>query len=583
MEKYVESHYVEMSDGKKLYTVVIKPKKEGRFPVVMERCPYATPYNESVTAENCYTLNYMMNYVFPRDELITAGYCYVYQHVRGSGNSTGGEIYYAKYEHNDARDTMEWLRKQDFYSGEIYRYGASYTGMSAIIDACEHYPDLKGIISLFPGSPPAQLMLHNGFIRNGLGTGWEVHQAKIQRPAFDHSYSFDTYRTFPQKDQRRLIFGDNDECGRMLSDAQAHPDERDTFWISSEGPGASLYRSYSELDVPTLFATGWYCHLVDHMLNLWNNVISAEARKKSTLLITPYAHNVNNKREDWPFNMEGASNAEAYPHFIVNWLNNIRSGEPLELLKTNRVCFFPECGQKNWFYEEVFTNGECVDVLFLNENRKLETVPGKQSEITYTYNPFNPAIYYEGVGRNIGFIRPVATDVPLLSHPLCPQDPPNWRYDVISFTAEPFDKETFIKGNMSADLHVKSDCEDTCFYARIHLEKDGVTYGLRDDITSLCRQLDNYIPGDEAKLHFEFPPIAWAVQPGDTLRIDVTSSSFPNYSVHTNVKGLQAEVEKPKYAQNTIICGKSSLTYHTSALSSDDYEIVKVEDKNTTN
>jgi predicted acyl esterase len=108
------------------------------------------------------------------------------------------------------------------------------------------------------------------------------------------------------------------------------------------------------------------------------------------------------------------------------------------------------------------------------------------------YNPFNPATFYSGAGNmDIGHPR-LGTEsyYDMISGRinnivLTLQDPPNWRYDVVSFEAKPFEENIVLQGTMSADVYMKSDCEDTCFYARVILVKDGVAYGLRDDITSL--------------------------------------------------------------------------------------------------
>ena len=35
------------------------------------------------------------------------------------------------------------------------------------------------------------------------------------------------------------------------------------------------------------------------------------------------------------------------------------------------------------------------------------------------------------------------------------------------------------------------------------------------------------------------------------------------YAPHTNVKGPQCDVEKPVVAHNTVVAGKSSITFHT--------------------
>ena len=68
---------------------------------------------------------------------------------------------------------------------------------------------------------------------------------------------------------------------------------------------------------------------------------------------------------------------------------------------------------------------------------------------------------------------------------------------------------------MSARLNVKSDCEDTCFYVRVSIEKEQGDYGLRDDITSLCYQLGDYKPNTVAEVDFDFDEHAFLIKKGE--------------------------------------------------------------------
>ena len=113
---------------------------------------------------------------------------------------------------------------------------------------------------------------------------------------------------------------------------------------------------------------------------------------------------------------------------------------------------------------------------------------------------------------------------------------------------------------MSARLAVASDCEDTCIYTRVSVNKgDGKWYLLRDDITSLCADGGNYTPGTEKTVSFRFADHAFRLEKGDVLRVDV-ASGCSQFAPHGNVKGLQSQVREPKIAHNTIHATKSTLT-----------------------
>ena len=70
------------------------------------------------------------------------------------------------------------------------------------------------------------------------------------------------------------------------------------------------------------------------------------------------------------------------------------------------------------------------------------------------------------------------------------QPEPDFRDDVVSFVLPPVEEELRVRGRMRAALAVSSDCEDTCIYVRVSVDKgDGVWYLLRDDITTLCAEV----------------------------------------------------------------------------------------------
>ena len=143
---------------------------------------------------------------------------------------------------------------------------------------------------------------------------------------------------------------------------------------------------------------------------------------------------------------------------------------------------------------------------------------------------------------------------------------PNSRQDILRFVSAPVEEKTFIKGILTADVAVSSDCEDTSFIVRIDVVKNGVAYNLREDITSLSYQLGDYTPGEKVTLHFETGSVVCQLNPGDSIRVDISSSAEGMYSLHTNVKGNQWEIAEPKIANTTVYTGISPITYYTEDL-----------------
>ena len=91
----------------------------------------------------------------------------------------------------------------------------------------------------------------------------------------------------------------------------------------------------------------------------------------------------------------------------------------------------------------------------------------------------------------------------------------DYREDVKSFVSAPLEKPLRLNGKASVKLFVSTDCEDTAFTAKI----------------------------------MEVTP------EGSRVRVDISSSDFPQYHVHSNQKGLWSEQTENKIAHQTIHMG----------------------------
>ena len=96
---------------------------------------------------------------------------------------------------------------------------------------------------------------------------------------------------------------------------------------------------------------------------------------------------------------------------------------------------------------------------------------------------------------------------------------------------------------------------------------DGTAYNIRTGITTLAYRghsetRQTYTPGETVMVDIDTWDIAWCLKAGWRLRVDITSSNFPQYSIHSNYPGVWAEQAKTKVAHQTICMGPE----HPSAL-----------------
>ena len=265
------------------------------------------------------------------------------------------------------------------------------------------------------------------------------------------------------------------------------------------------------------------------------------------MIVSPYDHGWQGyDREGFPVFPEGKMR-EVSPDFIDLWFDHFRIGTPLKFIRRGEIVYYSMFNGP-WRYEKILSRGNKAVKFHLDQERKLTEDAGKTGEITYLYNPFAPAAFKGSGCYTFGGMQY--------------QDPPDSRYDIISFLTPPFEKDSLIKGTSELDLHVKSTAPDTCFYVRLSIVREDGTLVLRDDIDSLCRTNPDYQPGETAVLHFEFTEHCYAVKKGEQLRLDVSSSCVPHFLVHTNRKGAMAEQTGADTAWNTICTGKSVLTLY---------------------
>ncbi len=517
---------IPFDDGIKFHTAILTPDTTNKYPVVVYRTPYA---NKKETLDS----------VKKRFKHFTDnGYAVVYQHTRGSGKSQG-ERYPYDDERKDGLALLDWIRKQPFYNGEIFLDGGSYLSSVHISYLETNQPDVKGAILKVQDVERYNVMYHKGFFKMALHGGWYLSEyrkdAKIPR-----NLKINKHNVFPLTDLSKKVFGFSVE---QYDTPMLHPDKSSPFWNTKAG-GSEYRNAVRKSKIPLLIITSFYDIYTGGVFDMWKS-IPAENRKNCAFIITPYEHNINKGIVKFP---NGAL-YEACPNIEVNWFNHIRKNEKLKFVELGKAKWY-SLWQNKWILGENLENAPNELKFYLNKNRTLDKSTQASSEITYTYNPKNPASFKGAITFGFGGMQE--------------QDKPNSRPDIISFESAPFEKNTIVEGRMKVSLNVKTDCEDTCFYVRASIVKsNGKTYSLRDDITSVLREVKNYKPNTKVQIEFEMVEHSFMFENGDKLRLDVSSSCIPSFTVHTNIKGNQNTQSKTKIANNTIITGQSYITLYT--------------------
>ena len=495
-----------MPDGVKLYTYGVRPAPGTKCPIVIMRNPYVPEKRVDLAA-------------FARSQAgnLTRGYAYLVQHCRGCGMSEGDWIPYEN-ERADGLALLEWVRKLPWYNGEIFLEGGSY--LSSV-----HW-------SYLDTNPPYNIVYRNGFFKAGLHGGWFAKGYKKKNHALQRDKSV-SFSDFPLLDFSKRYWG---EAVPALDNKIAHPRRDDPFWRSHEpGSGADYRRALLGSTMPILLRTGFYDIYTEGINDMWRETPTVR-RANCALLIDAYDHGGRMAKDmkgtlgEFPGGLRADENVSS-----LDWFDYCRTGRPCTNAAPGRVRYYA-LWENRWIEEAAIEDG----------SRRIDLPLGTGSR-AWTYDPKRPLPAFPGSGGIcFGGMR-------------C-QPEPNFRDDVVSYILPPLAERLDVRGRMRARLTVKSDCEDTCFYARVSVKKpDGKWYLLRDDITSLCADGHNYTPGTEKVVSFRFADHAFRLEKGDVLRVDV-ASACSQFAPHGNVKGLQAAVRTPKVAHNSVRADASVLT-----------------------
>ncbi len=360
----------------------------------------------------------------------------------------------------------------------------------------------------------------------------------------EKNFNGESFLTLPLSAFARKVFGREVP---EFSEEISHPDPEDPYWKTPAG-GSEYLHALEPLRIPVLLATSFYDIYTDGVFRMWENLPEAN-RSRCALVITPYAHGTRDK--DCPVTFPDGVLDEVWKDYRINWFNAARGREKLRFVRPGETVWYSQF-EGVWRHAPFLQEGKERKILYINA-AGLSPEAGPVQERSYTYDPRVPAMFRGGCAHAAGMRE---------------QDPPDSREDIASFLTAPFPEKQLIRGAMKVRLFVRSSCPDSCFYIRMSLVRQGKTLGMRDGITAISRQYPDYVPGQEAALDLVMTENAFLLAQGDRIRLDISSSCYPYYVPHTNRKGLFSIQTGADTARNTVLTGKSFLSYCT--VSSDD-------------
>ena len=519
---------VKMRDGVMLRADVHRPDSGGPYPVLVWLTPYGKRQQHF-------------------DKYVKAGYIVVCEDVRGRYASEGTwESWLRPHTHDaeDGYDTVQWAAGVPGASGKVGTIGLSYSAFLQWRLAPLHPPALAAMSA---HSIPARYtdLEGPGTMRPGRRLRWSIVtmspevRRRANRPgthaeaeaaaAWDAGQGRKWLDFLPWFELPQEAF--EDETPYML-DWLRHP--ATDPWTLDEG--------CRQITVPNLDVVGWYDHAKGDM-RLFQTLVkegkTRAAREGSKLVVGPWSHFPPGGRRFGKIDFGPEADLDL-AMLDVHWFDYWLKGKTNGVDREAPVKIFV-MGDNHWRDEQSWPLKRTrPKTLYLSSNGRANT-PAGDGKLTeepsgapepdhYTYDPRDP--------------------VPTLFTPenfTCAMDqsPLSNRQDILVYETEPLTDRLEVTGLPEVELYAASSAPDTDWVARlIDVAPDGLA---RDVCMGLVRARYRaglhkprlIKPGEVVHYTIRLGPTANAFLPGHRIRLDVTSSDFPNYDRNHNTAADQ--------------------------------------------
>ncbi len=545
---------VPMRDGTTLRADVYLPAKsaessgDGTFPALMTR----TPYDKRLE-----------RYIENGHKLAERGYAVVMQDVRGR-HASDGEFRPGFYsaEHDDSEDgydSVEWVAAQPWCDGGVGTFGASYDGWTQWELAHMRPPHLK---AMMPSAIAANLLDRelSGVLRLGRVLSWTISNLSVdtaRRAGLPfHPESLDeARRLWVERDRSKWLW--YLPLKEIPDEYMPNMGEHWRRWLDDHtGDHFGFEARHKEIDVPVLNVTGWYDQqigMTKHFTGMKENGPTEHTRANQHLIIGPWTHILTDMVRqvgDVDFGPEAVRDYyEIADQWYGRWLKGVDTAAnewpPIQLFTMGANAWR---GENEWplartRYTEFYLHSGGKANTAGGDGQLSKTVPSQEPVDEYTYDPRDPVMT---------LFSPVGQQEPLDQRCL------DGRHDVLCYTTPPLEEPLEVTGHIVVKLWIASSATDTDFVAKLQdVWPDGFTQELCHGIVR-ARYRDSYdnpsllTPGEVYEMTIQVNPTSNLFRRGHRIRLDITSSDFPNFDRNHNTGGND-------YAESTLLAAQQTV------------------------
>lgn len=524
-----------MRDGAVLYANVYRPDDDRRYPAVLNRTPYLKDSTSSIAG-----------YIRALD-IAAQGYNVVIQDVRGAGWSDG-VCDPSGHQVEDGYDSVEAVAAMPWCDGSVGMVGESYHGFSQLAAAQARPPHLKAICPFQTSWTKFPAIYSFGVFSNVL-FGW-IYGRAFDRHRYFGSLAPETItrmnEALASMDKQLRYLPVKDMPAALIDGVPGLAFQGELLAnIDNEAYLAEIGRAeaFEQVEVPCLILTGWFDFLRDMSIYNYSQFKSRggseRCRDNGKLIVGPWLHGnmLSGQFDGFNFGPEGSGDGADVTGRLIDWFDYWLKGKTSAFIDGAPIRLFI-LGPNVWRDEYEWPLARTQFTAYylhsggqansLDGNGTLSTsAPDQESSDHYLYDPGNP-------------VRTQINDP--YTGMVQDQRPNERRGDVLVYTSAAFEHDTEITGPITAEIFASSSAVDTDFVCKVSdVYPDGRALNLTMKLVRARyrngHQVEFMEPGQVYPFYFDIGNIAMILPQGHKIRLDITSSLFPDADLNLNTGG----------------------------------------------
>lgn len=423
------------------------------------------------------------------------------QSCRGTFGS-GGTFDPYHHEHDDGLATVDWLRAQPWYSGELATQGPSYLGLCQWAVAADAGPDLKAMSIQMSTHDFRSVAFEGGSFTADFTLGWArsvTVQEGSRLGALSGRIGLER-KLDPACRHQPLREADVVAVGRpvpFLRDWLDHCSPGDPWWDP-----ITYTRSVEQLRVPVQLIGGWFDAFLPHMVEEY--AILRRNGLHPHLTVGPWNH----------------GHPGSLPPIVresLGWFRAHLGAEP-QALRAAPVRLYMTGAEEWWDFDDWPPAGYTLQKWFLQAEAGLApATPARESRDSYTYDPADPT---PAVGGTSVVLNAGRRDQQALEA----------RPDVLTYTTTPLERSVEVVGPVHADIFFSSSVEHTDLFVRLcDVSLKGKSVNICDGIVRLEPDRPPAGPDGSRRVTVGLWPTAHRFLPGHRIRLQVSSGAHPRF------------------------------------------------------